>query len=98
MDDAARVRQGVGAARRGAVRSGEWASPADLHCRDERLFSVEAAASNNCLLLHLSPTFPPRSLHFSPLPPSPPLSLLTLPQYYIVPLLQVYPVAMVTQC
>lgn len=92
MDDPARVRQGVGAARRGAVRSREWASPADLHCRDERLFSVEAAASNNCLLLHLSP-HPPRSLHFSL---SLSLGLLTPPQYYIVLLLQVYSVAMAT--
>lgn len=95
MDDAALVRQGVGAARSGAVRSGEWASPADLHCRDERLFSVEAAASNNCLLLHLSPPSPHIPAFLSP-HPSPP-RLLTLPQYYIVPLLQVYPVAMVTQ-
>lgn len=54
MNDPFTVTQGVAAACRGTVRSREWASPADLHCRDERLFSVEAAASNNHLLLHLS--------------------------------------------
>ncbi len=84
-----RVRQGVGAARREAVRCRERASPADLHCRDERLFSVGAAASNNRLLLHPFP-HPPLFLHLS-------LSWLS-PQYDIVLLLHVYPVAMVTQC
>lgn len=91
VDDPARVRQGVGAAHREAVRSRERASPADLHCQDERLFSVGAAASNSRLLLHPFP-HPPLPLHFS-------LRLSWLsPQYDIVVPLHVYPVAMVTQC
>lgn len=64
VDDPATVRQGVGAACREVVRSREWASPADLHCQDERVLSVGAAASNSHLLLHPFP-HPPLSLHFS---------------------------------
>lgn len=86
-----RSRQGVGAARSEAVRSREQASPADLHCQDERLLSVGAEASNSRLLLHPFP-HPPLSLRFFLW-----LSWLS-PQYDIVLPLHVYPVAMVTQC
>lgn len=65
MDDPASVRRGVGVARRRAVRGRERASPADPHCQDERLFSVEAAASNNCLLMHLFPIPHSLFLHLS---------------------------------
>lgn len=66
-----RSRQGVGAARSEAVRSRERASPADLHCQDERLLSVGAEASNSRLLLH------PFS-HPPVLPPFLSVTLLTL--------------------
>lgn len=87
------LRQGIGAARREAVRSREWASPADLYCRDERLFSVGAAASNNRLLLHPFP-HPPFSLHlFLSYSPASHHNMI-----YFCTFLHVYPVAMVTQC